>query len=248
MAFLEDDNIYLDRENDTDGQENENEDALNADYDRVSGSGMMPDINDFLGSDYHDPAFGSEYSEGLGDVVGDPRISDDAIPGFEDGYDSSAGIDGEDQMEFGQQPEPEPEDIKLSFRTLMDGSYIKSEAFGKMFPYMILVIFCCILYIANRNVAEGLIGKEVALKREVRELRAESITIAAQLMSISKETEVARRVEDKQLGIHELKSPPLYFVIDKYVPVDSLKDAYKVKEREYNNDFNDFEDEYKRIY
>ncbi|MCQ2251834.1 MAG: hypothetical protein MJZ61_00135 [Bacteroidales bacterium] len=238
MTF-DDEDIFDKEDNTASYRENESEEVLNADYDRVSLSGEMPNIDEFLGTDYHDPMSEFGYNEGIGEAIDDPRISDEIIPDDEFAEDSDEA----------EQAETPGEPVKLTFKSLMDGNYIKSEAFTSMFPFMVFVLSLFVLYIANRNMAESFIKRELELRREVRELRAESITLAAELMSISKETEVAKRVEEKQLGIHLIKEPPMYFVIDKYEQPDSLKkDDYESQSRAYYNDFNDFEDEYKKIY
>lgn len=47
------------------------------------------------------------------------------------------------------------------------------------------------------------------MEREVRDLRFESITTAAQLMFISKQSEVKRRVNEEGLELEESKEPPV---------------------------------------
>jgi hypothetical protein len=55
----------------------------------------------------------------------------------------------------------------------------------------------------------------VKIQHEVKELRFESITTASGLMYISKQSEVARLVKEKKLGLEELIEPPSKIVIEK---------------------------------
>ncbi|MBR4267695.1 MAG: hypothetical protein IKQ46_16785 [Bacteroidales bacterium] len=217
-----------------DDQEDENEDIelLNEAYDRVSGSGEMPSIDDFFGrEDTGDPFSNDIYDDGIGREVGDPEISDDPVV---DESDQNSEVEEETETKFG-------------LKSILDGSFISNEKFHSYFKFFLFLVGLAIAYITIRNNAEAIIRKNLLLQREVRELRAESIIISAQLMSISKETEVAKRVETKKLGLHEQKEPPMIFFIEKFERADSLKSKEPVVKRKYTNDFNEFEDDYKKI-
>lgn len=236
------DEELFDREDNIDDSnlENENGESLNAAYDRVSGNGAMPSLEDFLGPDYSDPDRDPYKSDdGIGSVIGDPSFSDDPLDDTLDDAtaqpDSGAG-------------DVDSQNSRFNPKSIIDGSYFFSEGFSKKIPFIIFLIIMSILYIANRNLAESHIRKNINLKREVRDLRAESITIAGQLMNISKETEVSYKVEKKKIGVHEQSVPPMYFIIDRFEREDSLlKDVIEAPKRDYINDFNDFEDEYKTM-
>lgn len=218
-----------------DKMENGNVESLNEAYDRVSGNGAQPSLEDFLGGDFDeqpDPFSGED--SGLGSVIGDPSFSDDPVEGTDGGYNT-----------------PEPEEsapVRFNPKSIIDGSYFRSEEFAKKIPFIVFLVLMALVYITNRNVSEALIKTNINLRKEVRDLRAESITIAGQLMNISKETEVSARVEKQQIGVHEQHVPPMYFVIDKFEREDSLvEEMLDVPKRDYVNDFNDFEDEYKKM-
>jgi len=205
----------------SDDREDENENVLNAAYDKVSGNGRMPSLEDFLGSDFEtgdDDSLGS----GIGPVLGDPVFSSEAIE------EDSSNIDGEEH-EIDSNAEDDLRNVKFNLKNVLNGTYFKSDNFAKQVPYFGFLILLAVAYITNRNYAESLIRDEIELKRTVRELRAESITFTARLMNISKETEVLRRVTQKKIGLKELKVPPLKFYIDKFEREDSL-----VQEKSFN--------------
>lgn len=234
MAY--DDEIF-DREDNIDNHlENENEDSLNAAYDRVSGSGAMPSLEDFLGGDYSDPVDGSAgIDDGIGSVIGDPELSDPFGDVEPEGPDEPSDAET-------------PESARFNPKSIIDGSYFISENFSKKLPFIFFLILMAMVYITNRNITEYQIKRNITLKREVRDLRAESITIAGELMNISKETEVSIKVEEYHLGIHEQNQPPMYFIIDKFERADSLMENLDdTPKRDYINDFNDFEDDYKKV-
>jgi hypothetical protein len=65
-----------------------------------------------------------------------------------------------------------------------------------------------VLYIGNRYHAERMVRKITATEMEVKNLRAEQITIASELMYISKPSEVAASVIEKNLGLKPSVEPP----------------------------------------
>jgi len=233
---MTDDEVLFDRDDNRDNiMENEDDNSLNSAYDRVSGSGEMPSLEDFLGNDFSDPTNEtSAYSDGIGDEFGELRISDEVI----EPDDNAGGNLGDDD-------DAEPD--KFSPISILNGKFFKSKGFIRNIPFVLVLGVIGLLYIANRNFSESQIARCIRLQKEVRDLRAESITIAGQLMDISKETEVAKRVEVRRIGIHEQNTPPLYFIIDKYVAPDSLRKKDAAPKRDYINDFNDFEDDFKEM-
>lgn len=75
--------------------------------------------------------------------------------------------------------------------------------------FWILVCALCVLYISMRNYYDKLWRQEQELEEEVKNLRSESITLNAKLMRTSKESEVAKLVEERQLELQESRRPPI---------------------------------------
>jgi hypothetical protein len=194
--------------------------SLNGAYDRVSSTGQPPVMDGYFSE-------GGAYLTGAetGKAAPDSEFS------VSDSDTGSVADTETDTSGAAEKPEVESEDAKLTFKSVLDGSLFTRKMFEKIFPYICFVGLLFVLYIANRNVAESLIRRNIVLKREVRELRAESIIIAAELMEISKETEVATRIEKKQLGIYVQKIPPSVFYVDKFQRVDSLKEGFSPKKK-----------------
>lgn len=81
--------------------------------------------------------------------------------------------------------------------------------------YFIFLTILGALYIANRFNAEKITRETARLSREVRDLRAESLSTAASLMSVSRQSEVYSLVREKGLGLEELKTPPYRVIVNK---------------------------------
>jgi hypothetical protein len=104
------------------------------------------------------------------------------------------------------------------------GSFMKELLSGIIFSDVIIlknlwyIIFLTILgaiYIGNRFHAEKITRESARLSREVKDLKAESLSTSADLMYVSKQSEVYRMVREKALGLEELKIPPYRLVVDK---------------------------------
>jgi hypothetical protein len=104
------------------------------------------------------------------------------------------------------------------------GSFMKELLSGIIFSDIIVlknlwyIIFLTILgaiYIGNRFHAEKITRESARLTREVKDLKAEALSTSANLMYVSKQSEVYRMVREKELGLEELKTPPYKLIVDK---------------------------------
>lgn len=117
-------------------------------------------------------------------------------------------------IDFIDEPADYREEKKFSAKNLINGSVLTRNGVVNQVPFIIFLAFLAILYIANRYHAERVVRETVKMQREVEELRFESITTASGLMYISKQSEVARMVQEKNLGLEELVEPPSKIVIE----------------------------------
>ena len=223
---------------DTMTEESENE-GLNPDYDRVSGSGEMPSLEEFFGANYASDGIGAS-SDPFGNVIGDPVFAEGGIGSSEygDAY-GPYGMDDEQNDKTDTEDDEEQKDVKLAFKSLMDGSLLNSK-FSKYVMFFGVCVLLAVIHIQIRIYTEGLIQREKNLRVDVLSCRSRSIDFAAQLMDISKVTEVAKLVEKRKLNIRKSAFPPMQFVMDKFERVDSIVDDRPVYEqdRSYNDDFN----------
>jgi cell division protein FtsL len=72
------------------------------------------------------------------------------------------------------------------------------------------------MYISNRYHAEKLRHNISETKNELSDLRAQSIFISAELMKLSRQTEVAEEVKKLGLTIRESEVPPKKIVVSKF--------------------------------
>jgi hypothetical protein len=100
-------------------------------------------------------------------------------------------------------------------KELLSGSMVSEKIILKNLGYVSLLTFLTAVYIGNRFHAEKITRESTRLQREVKDLRAESLSTSADLMYISKQSEVYSMVKEKGLNLEELKTPPYKLLVDK---------------------------------
>lgn len=96
----------------------------------------------------------------------------------------------------------------FSFRDLLDGNVLTRKTVIKQSRFIFLLVIVAFLSIANRNHAEKTVINLNRLQSDVKELRAQSITISSDLVRISRQSEVVRLVDRYDLGLNENLEPP----------------------------------------
>lgn len=84
--------------------------------------------------------------------------------------------------------------------------FMDKDNLRKLFPMFFLIAALGILYIYNAHYAQRVVRKTDDIKKEIKELRAEYITIKSELMYQSKQSQVSKRLENTELK--ELLNPP----------------------------------------
>jgi len=108
----------------------------------------------------------------------------------------------------------EQKEIRKGFiRELLDGSVLTKGLITRQLPYLIFLTLLAIIYIGNRYNAEKIVRQTVVLQNKIKELRAESVSISAKLMDISKQSEVSKLVSERGLDLIESMEPPKRLVL-----------------------------------
>lgn len=117
-----------------------------------------------------------------------------------------------ENIEFIDQEQERKEIKSFSLKGILDGSVLTKSAIANQLPFIFFLVFLGLLYIGNRYRAERLVRQMDHLQTEVGNLRAEQITTASELMKISTPSEVAKLIQDKNLGLEEATKPPVKIV------------------------------------
>lgn len=94
--------------------------------------------------------------------------------------------------------------ISRGIRGFLGGEMIQSGTF-KFFPYLVFIAVLAFIYIANNYYAEDKIRLINQHRKELKQLRYEYITTKSELTSMTKQSQIAKKLGDK--GIKESTDP-----------------------------------------
>jgi cell division protein FtsL len=100
-------------------------------------------------------------------------------------------------------------------KELLSGSMVTEKIILANLWYVLLLTFLAAIYIGNRFHAEKITRETAKLQSEVKDLRAESLSTSADLMFVSRQSEVYRLVREKGLNLEEMKVPPYKLLVDR---------------------------------
>ncbi|MDX1285273.1 MAG: FtsL-like putative cell division protein [Draconibacterium sp.] len=100
-------------------------------------------------------------------------------------------------------------------RSFIGGTILTDERITRQLPFLLVLAGFGLLLIANRNWSEKTIREIEVIQDTLDELRSESITLSAKLMDASRPSEVAKKVEEAEIGLQEPVSPPQKLVVEK---------------------------------
>lgn len=116
-----------------------------------------------------------------------------------------------------KQAEEEQQEAKKGAKKIFKASefsfFLTKEKLPTLVPFIMYLTFLAIVYIANSHLALRLVRETDDLTKELKEQRAEYITIRSDLENKSKQSEVAEGLEE--IGLKELRTPPLKITVTK---------------------------------
>ena len=103
----------------------------------------------------------------------------------------------------------ESDELKgTSIRDILNGSLLTRGIILRNIGFIVWLTFLGFVYIGNSYHAEKIARSINRLQREVKDLRAESITTAAELMYVSRQSVVQQMVKNNRLEVKESVEPP----------------------------------------
>ncbi len=96
---------------------------------------------------------------------------------------------------------------------VLGGGLLENDRNFSIFPYLLFLTFLAFVYITNDYMVESKVRKISHLEKELRELRYEYVSVKSNLMSISKQSQLEKRLE--HIGIKENNEPVKVIYINK---------------------------------
>ena len=110
-------------------------------------------------------------------------------------------------------------DIKSStVRDVINGNIFTKKFFKKQYAFLALAALLAFMYVDNRFYCEKQLLKTIELKKKIKDVKYESLTLSAKLMEISRQSNVVRLIHEKNLELSVTETPPV--VIEKINPED----------------------------
>jgi hypothetical protein len=101
-------------------------------------------------------------------------------------------------------------DIKSStIRDILNGNILTKKFFQKQYGLMIMIAVLTFLYVDNRFYCETRLAKEIDLKKKIQDVKYESLTISAELMEISRQSNVMNKVNESGINLIQSTTPPI---------------------------------------
>lgn len=118
-----------------------------------------------------------------------------------------------ENIEFVEEKKDKKEHRKGSVKDILDGSILTNDWVVRQLPYIVFLVILAFIYIGNRYHAEKIVRTNITMQKEINDLRAEAITTSAELMFISKQSEVIKRIKKNGLDLEESVVPPKKIII-----------------------------------
>ena len=113
-------------------------------------------------------------------------------------------------------------DIKSStVRDVINGNFLTKNFFRKQYKLILLMAFLAVVYVNNRYVCETQLAHAIELKKQIKDLKYESLTLSAQLMGVSRQTSIMQLLNEKGIQLKEAKTPAI--VIERVIETEKTK-------------------------
>jgi hypothetical protein len=101
-------------------------------------------------------------------------------------------------------------DIKSStLRDVLNGNILTKRFIQKQYGLVIMIAVIAFMYVDNRYYCETQLAKEIQLKRKIQDLKYESLTISAELMTISRQSNVLKMINERGVNLIQTATPPI---------------------------------------
>ncbi len=101
-------------------------------------------------------------------------------------------------------------DIKSStVRDILNGNILTKKVFKKQYGLLIMIACLAFLYVDNRFYCETQLAKEIEMKKKIQDVKYESLTIKAELMETSRQSNVLKMIRERGVDLQETSTPPI---------------------------------------
>jgi len=117
-----------------------------------------------------------------------------------------------EETEAARKPKAKTKPAGGKIKSVLEGSFLVREKVIGLLPFLIFLTGIGLLYIFNSNFANRTIISISKTKKQIEEQRFEYINTKSKLMQITRQTEIAKRLQNS--GLKESKTPPRKILIE----------------------------------
>jgi hypothetical protein len=116
--------------------------------------------------------------------------------------------------------ETDNQDIKQQkkgsfFKELFSGSMVSEKLILNNLGYIVFLAILAAIYITNRYDVERITRETSRLQNEIKDLRSEALSTSADLMYISRQSQVHNMIRERGIDLEDLKEPPYKLIVKK---------------------------------
>lgn len=101
-------------------------------------------------------------------------------------------------------------DIKSStVRDLLNGDIWAKNYFRKQYKLILMISFLSFMYVGNRYQYEYELARMIQVSKEIKDAKYEALTISAQLMRLTRQSNIERMVHERGIILLEPDRPPV---------------------------------------
>ncbi len=104
---------------------------------------------------------------------------------------------------------------KVTVREVLNGRFFESEWFRRNRILLLMIFFLLVVNISVKYKSEKVIREMTALEDSLIELRSRSISIAADVIRMSRQSVIIERVKKSGIDLATSKEPPRKIYVDK---------------------------------
>ena len=104
---------------------------------------------------------------------------------------------------------------KVTVREVLNGRFFESEWFLRNRILLLMIFFLLVVNISVKYKSEKVIREMTALEDSLIELRSRSISIAADVIKMSRQSVIIERVKKSGIELETSKEPPRTIYVDK---------------------------------
>ena len=113
-----------------------------------------------------------------------------------------------DEEDTPERPPSKWTKVKENIGSWLSGNILSHGEVLRLYPYLLTVAALMLFYISNIFYMQQLYRRQATLARDVKELRAKSLTVSSLRMTSTRQSEIIRELRRRGIELEELLEPP----------------------------------------